>query len=81
LQKEAFWLRTMCITLRERTEWVETVELGANMLVGSDRQMIIRKVRKCLATDSLQTRLRELANPFGDGNASVRIIEALKEFY
>jgi len=81
LQKEAFWLHTMCITLRERTEWVETVELGANVLVGSDKQVIIRKVRKCLAAEGLETRLRELANPFGDGNASVRIIEALREFY
>ena len=81
LQKEAFWLRTMCITLRERTEWVETVELGANVLVGSDKQAIIRKVRKCLATKGLETRLKELANPFGDGNSSVRIIEALREFY
>ncbi|MDH5462146.1 MAG: UDP-N-acetylglucosamine 2-epimerase (non-hydrolyzing) [Candidatus Bathyarchaeota archaeon] len=81
LQKEAFWLRTMCITLRERTEWVETVELGANVLIGSDKQAIIRKVRKCLATEGLEARLEELANPFGDGNASVRIIEALREFY
>lgn len=81
LQKEAFWLRSMCFTLRERTEWVETVELGANMLVGRDKQVIIRKVRECLATEGLETRLKELANPFGDGDASVRIIEALKEFY
>ncbi len=32
LQKEAFWLHTPCVTIRETTEWVETVQLGANML-------------------------------------------------
>ena len=81
LQKEAFWLRTLCITLREKTEWVETVELGANMLVGNDRERIVRGVRGYLAMEGLETRLKKLPNPFGDGNASLRIIEALKEVY
>lgn len=80
LQKEAFWLHTLCITLRERTEWVETVKLGANMLVGNDKEMIVRKVRECLALEDLETKLKELPNPFGNGNASVKIVEALKEF-
>jgi len=81
LQKEAFWLRTMCVTLRERTEWVETVELGANMLVGNNKNMIVRKVRECLAMEDLETKLKELPNPFGDGNASIEIIDALKEVF
>jgi UDP-N-acetylglucosamine 2-epimerase len=81
LQKEAFWLHTLCITLRERTEWVETVKLGANMLVGNDKERIVRKVRECRAMEGLETMLKGLPNPFGDGNASVKIIEALKEFY
>ena len=80
LQKEAFWLHTLCITLRERTEWVETVESGANMLVGNDKEVIVRKVRECLAMEGLETKLKELPNPFGDGNASAKIVEALKEF-
>ena len=81
LQKEAFWLHTLCITLRERTEWVETVELGANMLVGNNKKTIVRKVRECLAMEGLETKLKGLPNPFGDGNASIRIVEALKEVY
>jgi len=79
LQKEAFWLRTMCITLRERTEWVETVELGANMLVGNNKNMIVRKVRDCLAAEGSETRLAGLPKLFGEGDASSKIIEALRK--
>jgi UDP-N-acetylglucosamine 2-epimerase len=79
LQKEAFWLHTLCITLRERTEWVETVKLGANILVGNNKETIVRKVRECLAAEGLEAKLEALPNPFGDGNASKKIVEALKE--
>ena len=80
LQKEAFWLGALCITLRERTEWVETVESGANMLVGNNKETIVRKVTEWLAVEALETKLKELPNPFGGGNASTGIIEALKAF-
>ncbi len=79
LQKEAFWLFTPCITLRKRTEWIETVKLGANRLVGSDKDAIIHEVRKCLAAKNPKRRLEELPNPFGDGNAATRVIKVLKE--
>jgi len=49
LQKEAFWLGTPCVTLRDTTEWVETIEAGANVLVGSDDQMISNEVAKILS--------------------------------
>ena len=40
LQKEAFWLGVPCITLREETEWVETVAVGANLLAGTSPDRI-----------------------------------------
>lgn len=45
LQKEAYWLGVPCITLREETEWVETVDAGWNILVGADMSKIVEAVR------------------------------------
>lgn len=45
IQKEAYWLRVPCITLREETEWVETVQQGWNVLAGADPEQIVRCAR------------------------------------
>lgn len=79
LQKEAFWLHTPCLTFRDRTEWVETVELGANVLVGSNRDLIIRKAKKYLSSENLKMKLQGLSNPFGDGHASENIVGILEK--
>ena len=46
LQKEAYWLGIPCVTVRDETEWVETVAAGWNVVVGTDRERIVAAVRK-----------------------------------
>jgi UDP-GlcNAc3NAcA epimerase len=46
VQKEAFWLKVPCITLRDETEWVETVASGWNTLTGANRGNIVRRATK-----------------------------------
>ena len=45
LQKEAYWYRVPCVTMRPSTEWVDTVEQGANVLVDDDPDAIVAAVR------------------------------------
>jgi len=71
VQKEAFILRVPCITLRKRTEWVETVEAGWNILVGIDREKMVSYAKYFpLPRDRERT-------IFGDGRAGERIWRAL----
>lgn len=44
IQKEAYWLKVPCITLRDETEWIETVENGWNCLVGASRKNIVHAI-------------------------------------
>ena len=70
MQKEAYWLKVPCITLRDETEWVETVEAGWNVLTGAETQKIIEAVR----TFQPPTDHPPL---FGDGNSAVQCISAI----
>jgi UDP-GlcNAc3NAcA epimerase len=70
LQKEAYWYGVPCVTLRPSTEWVDTVELGANVLVDDDPDAIV----EAAATASMPVERPPL---YGDGHASERIAAAL----
>jgi UDP-GlcNAc3NAcA epimerase len=73
VQKEAYWLRVPCFTLREETEWVETVKSGWNVLVGTEEKRILSTVR---TLDEEKGRRRSQAL-FGNGKASEEIIQTL----
>lgn len=70
VQKEAYFHRVPCVTMREETEWVETVQTGWNTLVGTDTQQIVDTVRN-LSTPA--TTISE----YGNGHAAEQIIELL----
>jgi UDP-N-acetylglucosamine 2-epimerase (non-hydrolysing)/UDP-GlcNAc3NAcA epimerase len=70
LQKEAYWHRVPCVTLRANTEWVDTVEAGANVLVDDDPDAIVGAVARARFPDAAP----EL---YGDGHAAGRVAEAL----
>ena len=70
VQKEAFFHRVPCITLRNETEWSETVEMGCNVLVGAERLNIAS------AFKSLQQNCMYI-NVYGCGDASRKIINIL----
>jgi UDP-N-acetylglucosamine 2-epimerase len=81
LQKEAFWSKTPCITTRDRTEWTETVNLGVNFITDVDPAKITQAL-KYIQDNYSEIRSRFTNNPFGEGNASKKIVKILKEkFY
>ena len=70
LQKEAYWLGVPCLTLRDETEWVETVEARWNTLVGSSSEQILRAVRSFQPSNCRPSL-------YGDGRAAARSVELL----
>jgi UDP-N-acetylglucosamine 2-epimerase len=74
MQKEAYWLKVPCITLRDETEWIETVELGWNILTGADSQKIV---------EALKTFRPPSEHPplYGDGKAAAYCLKALMESF
>jgi UDP-GlcNAc3NAcA epimerase len=74
LQKEAFFFAKPCITLREETEWLELVENGFNVLVGSDKQEIIKAFKNHKFNTDFNVDL------YGKGNASRNIVQALIDY-
>jgi UDP-N-acetylglucosamine 2-epimerase len=73
VQKEAYWFGVPCLTLREETEWVETIKSGWNVLVGTSEERIVKEVRH---TEERRRYLKG-SKIFGDGKASQKIVEIL----
>jgi UDP-GlcNAc3NAcA epimerase len=71
LQKEAYWYGVPCVTARPSTEWIDTVEVGANVLVDDDPERLAAAVAAARMPD-------ERPQLYGDGNASAKVVEALR---
>jgi len=73
VQQEACILHVPCVTLRDNTEWTETIEIGANYLAGTVPEDIME------ATEMMFTTKINWENPFGNGNAAEKIVEIIKK--
>lgn len=72
VQKEAYFMGKPCITMRDETEWVETVACGWNVVVGTDKSKILDNIR-----NFKPTRIQQAI--FGDGNAAQKILNIINE--
>ena len=73
IQKEAYILKVPCITLRENTEWVETSDDGWNVLVGANREKIVKMVKVFEPLSETHE------DRFGRGDASKKVVEVLRD--
>ncbi|MFW5879258.1 MAG: non-hydrolyzing UDP-N-acetylglucosamine 2-epimerase [bacterium] len=71
IQKESYVLKVPCVTLRDNTEWIETIEDGWNVLVGADRLKIVEMVNE------FRPALEMHEDRFGNGDASEKIVEII----
>ena len=74
LQKECYILNTPCITIRDQTEWVETLKDGYNVLSNPDVNELYKKI-----VDSKIDKSKEKINYYGDGNADQSIVEIIEK--
>ena len=72
IQKEAYFFKVPCITVRKNTEWVETVDDGWNVLVEADKRKMVEKINKFNPTSRQR-------NVYGGGKASNSISKILGE--
>lgn len=74
LQKEAYFFRKYCVTMRDETEWVELVENGFNLLAGSDSDRIL----KCIRELRLKNQVEFENRLYGKGDAGKKVLEVLQ---
>ncbi len=78
LQEEAPTFGKPVLVLREVTERPEAVQAGCARIVGTDRRVIVSAALELLTDRSAYDRMAQIANPFGDGHASERIVRVLR---
>ena len=78
VQEEAPSLGKPVLVMRNTTERPEAVEAGTVLLVGTDTEKIIFETDKLLKNKALYTNMSKLHNPYGDGNACIKIVNHIK---
>ena len=69
VQKEAYWVETPCVTLRDETEWVELVEYGYNQLASTQREKIFEAYQRAIQQENY-----DILNLYGNGNSADKIV-------
>jgi len=72
IQKEAFFHKVPCVTLRDETEWVELVEAGVNILVGADKGKIMKGI-----SEMIEKEIDSSSAIYGRGDAAEKMVEIL----
>ena len=81
LQEEAITLDVPALTLRYNTERPETVTAGGNILVGSDKDVILENANKILNDEEFAEKMRNSPNPYGQGNSAEKTVDAIQKYY
>lgn len=81
IQEEAPSLGKPVLVLRDTTERPEGIEAGTLKLVGTDEEVIYRETKKLLENKEEYEKMSKASNPYGDGHASKRIVDAIIEKY
>jgi len=77
LQKEAYLLGVACVTMRNATEWPETLQDDANKLTDVDKTRIVSAILSASESNNERSRVLYLPNPFGDGKSSANIVDTI----
>lgn len=81
VQEEAPALGKPVLVLRDTTERPEAVDAGTVKLIGTDRERVYEETKKLLTDEAEYSRMAESVNPYGDGKAAARIIQAILYHY
>ena len=81
LQEEAITLDVPALTLRYNTERPETVTAGGNLLVGSDKDVILENANRILNDSDFAEKMKNAPNPYGMGDSAKVTVDAIEEYY
>ncbi|NLI72067.1 MAG: UDP-N-acetylglucosamine 2-epimerase (non-hydrolyzing) [Bacteroidales bacterium] len=79
IQEEAPGLGKPVLVMRDTTERPEAVDAGTVKLVGTDRELIVKEVSKLLEDSTYYEKMAKAINPYGDGKASMRIVDVISK--